>query len=129
TIETNEQLSSICYIPRFDPWDQTIAKSIHIEPKYHCPTNKQNLINVINYTQLFINQTINRTDYLNSITHCVYLKIDRNPDEKYFRDWSYTLSQPILIINGSTKPILDVDFVLTRCYNNRTGFFNGDNFW
>ncbi|CAF1260831.1 unnamed protein product [Rotaria sordida] len=128
TIETNEQLSSICYIPRFDPWDQTIAKSIHIEPKYHCPTNKQNLINVINYTQLFINQTINRTDYLNSITHCVYLKIDRNPDEKYFRDWSYTLSQPILIINGSTKPILDVDFVLTRCYNNRTGFFNGDNF-
>ncbi|CAF4227993.1 unnamed protein product, partial [Rotaria sp. Silwood2] len=129
TIEKNEQLSSsICYIPHFDPWDQTIAKSIHLEPLYKCPKNKQNLINVVNYTQLFINQTVNRTDYSNSITHCIYLKINRNPEEKYFRDWSYTLSEPILIINGNTNPILDVDFVLTRCYNNRTGFFHGEYF-
>ncbi|CAF3697455.1 unnamed protein product [Rotaria sp. Silwood1] len=130
TIIKNEKLSSssICYIPHFDPWDQTVAKSIHIEPLYKCPTNKQNLINVINNTKLFINQTVNKTYYSNSITHCIYLKIDRNPNEKYFRDWSYTLSEPILIINGSTNSILDVDFVLTRCYNNRTGFFNGENF-
>jgi len=129
TTKNNEQLSSTCYIPRFDPWDQTVAKSLRIKPLYRCPTNKQNLINVINSTQLFIDQTVNRIYYSNSITHCVYLKINRNPEEKYFRDWSYSLSEPILIINGQTNPILDVDFVLTRCYNNRTGFFNGEKFW
>ncbi len=128
-IKENEQSSSICYIPHFDPWDQTIAESLRIKPLYHCPTNKLNLINVINSTQLLINQTVNRAYYSNSITHCVYLKIDRNPEEKYFRDWTYSLSEPILIQNGSTTPILDVDFVLTRCYNDRTGFFIGESFW
>jgi len=127
--KNNEQLSSICYIPRFDPWDQTIAKSLRIKPLYRCPTDKKNLINVINSTQLFINQTVNRTYYSNSITHCIYLKIDRNIEEKYFRDWTYSLSEPILIINGKTNPILDTDFVLTRCYNDRTGYFIGEKFW
>jgi hypothetical protein len=121
--------SSICYIPRFDPWDQTIAKSIRIKPVYRCPMNKKNLIDVINNTQLFINETVNRIYYSNSITHCVYLKVGRNPEEKFFRDWSYTLSEPILIVNGYTEPILDADFVLTRCYNDRTGYFDGNNFW
>ncbi|CAF0825370.1 unnamed protein product [Rotaria sordida] len=120
--------SSTCYIPRFDPWDQTVAKSIHIKPIYRCPMNKQNLIDVINNTQLFINQTVNRTSFSNSITHCVYLKVGRNPEEKFFRDWSYTLSEPILIVNGYTDPILDADFVLTRCYNDRTRYFNGTTF-
>ncbi|CAM4829261.1 unnamed protein product [Rotaria magnacalcarata] len=127
-IEDDEQTSSICAIPRFDPWDQTVSKLLHPQPLYRCPTNKQNLINVINHTQLFVNQTVNRTDFSSSITHCMYLKIDRNPEEKYFRDWSYTLSEPILITNGSTDAILDVDFVLTRCFNNRTGYFNGEKF-
>ncbi len=121
--------SSICYIPRFDPWDQTIAKSIRIKPIYRCPMNKQNLINIINNTQLFLNQTVNKIYFSNSITHCIYLKVGRNPEEKFFRDWSYTLSEPILIINGLTDPILDADFVLTRCYNNRTGYFDGMKFW
>jgi hypothetical protein len=129
TVKINDQLSSICYIPRFDPWDQTVAKSIRIKPIYRCPKTKRNLINIINYTRLFINQTVNRMYFSNAITHCVYLKIDRNPEEKYFHDSSYTLSEPILIINGSTKPILDVDFVLTRCYNDRTGYFDGEYFW
>jgi hypothetical protein len=121
--------SSICYIPRFDPWDQTVAKSIRIKPVYRCPMNKQNLINVINNTQLYINQTVNIIYYSKSVTHCVYLKVDRNPEEKYFRDWSYTLSEPILIGNGYTKPILDADFVVTRCYNDRKAHFDGTTFW
>lgn len=121
--------SSICYIPRFDPWDQSVAKSIRIKPVYRCPMNKQNLINVINHTQLYFNDTVNKMYYGNSITHCIYLKVGRNPEEKFFRDWSYTLSEPILIINGQTKPILDADFVLTRCYNSRLGYFDGDQFW
>ncbi len=121
--------SSVCYIPRFDPWDQTIAKLIRIKPIYRCSMNKQNLINVINNTQLFINETVNKIYFSNSITHCVYLKVDRNPEEKFFRDWSYTLSEPILIVNGYTDPILDADFVLTRCYNDRTGYFDGNQFW
>ena len=121
--------SSICYIPRFDPWDQSITKTIRIKPVYRCPMYKQNLINIINNTQLFINQTVNKTSFGNSITHCVYLKVGRNPEEKFFRDWSYTLSEPILIINGLTDPILDTDFVLTRCYNNKRGYFNGAQFW
>jgi len=128
-LQEDEQLSSICNIPRFDPWDQTVAKSIRLKPLYRCPTHKRNVINVINYTQLFINQTVNRTYFSGSITHCVYLKVDRNPEEKHFHDWSYTLSEPILIINGSTSPILDADFVLTRCYNDRTSYFNGEYFW
>jgi hypothetical protein len=129
--EPNEQLlsSSICYIPRFDPWDQSITKSIRIKPVYRCPMNKQNLINVINNTQLSINQTVNTTSFWNTITHCVYLKVGRNSEEKFFRDWSYTLSEPILIVNGHTDPILDADFVLTRCYNDRRGYFNGTIFW
>ncbi|CAF0947831.1 unnamed protein product [Rotaria sp. Silwood1] len=128
--EQNDQYlsSSTCYIPRFDPWDQTVAKSIRVKPIYRCPMNKQNLINVINNTQLFINQTVNRTSFLNSITHCVYLKVGRNPEEKLFRDWSYTLSEPILIVNGYTNPILDADFVLTRCYNDRTRYFHANKF-
>ena len=121
--------SSICYIPRFDPWDQSIAKTIRIKPVYRCPMNKQSLINVINNTQLYFNETVNKMYYGNSITHCVYLKVGRNPEERQFRDWSYTLSQPILIVNGSTKPILDADFVLTRCYNSRFGHFDGDKYW
>ncbi len=120
--------SSICYIPRFDPWDQTIAKSIRIKPIYRCPMNKQNLINVINNTQLIFNETVNKIYFSNSITHCVYLKVGRNPEEKYFRDWSYTLSEPILIVKY-TDPILDADFVLTRCYNDRTVNFDGNKFW
>lgn len=128
-LQEDEELSSICNIPRFDPWDQTVAKSIRIKPLYRCPTHKRNVIDVINNTQLFINQIVNRTYFSGSITHCVYLKVDRNPEEKEFRDWSYTLSDPILIINGSTKPILDADFVLTRCYNDRKNYFNGENFW
>ncbi len=129
--ESNEQRisSSICYIPRFDPWDQSITKSIRIKPVYRCPMYKQNLINVINNTQLFINQTVNKTSFGNSITHCVYLKVGRNPEEKYFRDWSYTLSEPILILNDQIYSILDADFVLTRCYNNRKGYFDGNQFW
>lgn len=127
--DRNESISSICFIPHFDPWDQTVSKSLRLVKLYQCPTTKHNLINVINSTQLFINQTVNRTDYSSSITHCVYLKVDRNPDEKHFRDWSYTLSEPMLISDGYTEPILDVDFVLTRCYNSQKGFFNGDVFW
>ncbi|CAF4961018.1 unnamed protein product, partial [Rotaria socialis] len=65
----------------------------------------------------------------NSITHCVYLKIGRNPEEKYFRDWSYTLSDPILIVNGQTEPIVDTDFVVARCYNDTTKYFNQGTFW
>jgi hypothetical protein len=126
----NEQSSSsTCFIPHFDPWDQTIAKTLRIKPLYRCPIDKQNLINVINYTQLSINQTVNRTYFSSSITHCVYMKISRNIEEKLFRDWTYSLSEPILILNGSTDSILDADFVLTRCYNNRSGFFNGEIFW
>lgn len=131
----NEQIddksisSSICYVPRFDPWDQTVAKYIFIKPVYRCPMNKGNVINVINNTQLFINQTVNATFFSNKITHCVYLKVGRNPEEKAFRDWSYTLSEPILITNGQTEPILDADFVVTRCYNDTTRYFNGTNFW
>ncbi|CAM4906778.1 unnamed protein product [Rotaria socialis] len=129
--EQNDQYlssSSRCYIPRFDPWDSTVAKSIHIKSVYRCPTNKQNLINVINNTQLYINQTVNQTSFSNSITHCVYLKIGRNPEEKYFRDWSYTLSDPILIVNGQTEPIVDTDFVVARCYNDTTKYFNQGTF-
>lgn len=133
---TNEQYdqqlltSSICYIPRFDPWDQTVAKTIRIKPVYRCPTNKRSLINVINQTQLTFNETVHRTYFAKSITHCIYMKIDRNPEEKFFRDWSYTLSKPILLEIGQTTPsILDADFVLTRCYNNRSGFFEGNTFW
>ena len=121
--------NSVCFIPRFDPWDQTIAKSLRIKPTYRCPRNRRNLINVINSTRLQINQHVNKTFYSNSITHCVYLKIDRNPEEKYFRDWTYSLSEPILIRQGVSEPILDADFVLTRCYKERTGFFQGENFW
>jgi len=121
--------SSICYIPRFDPWDQTVAKSIRIKPIYRCPMNKQNLINIVNNTQLVFNQTVNETYFSSSITHCVYLKVGRNPEEKYFRDWSYTLSEPILILSDQIYSILDADFVLTRCYNNRKGYFDGNQFW
>jgi len=128
-INDSKQQSPICFIPRFDPWDQTISKSLRIKPLYRCPIDKQNLINIINSTTLFINQTVNKIYYSNSITHCVYFKINRNPEEKYFRDWTYSLSEPILIINEQTNPILDADFVLTRCYNDRTGFFNGEKFW
>jgi hypothetical protein len=126
---SNQQSSSICFIPRFDPWDQTVAKTLRIKPLYRCPTDKQNLINVVNYTQLFINQTVNRTSFRSSITHCVYMKVYRNFTEEHFRDWTYSLSEPILIIDGSTKPILDADFVLTRCHNDRTIFFAGETFW
>jgi len=128
--QTDEKISSssVCYIPRFDPWDQSVAKLIRIRPPYRCPTNKQHLIHVFNNTQLVFNQTNNRNYFDNSVTHCVYLKVGRNPEEKYFRDWSYTLSQPILI-DGYTEPILDADFVVTRCYNTRTGYFNGNKFW
>ena len=50
--------------------------------------------------------------------------------KNYFRDWSYALSEPILIDEWIVQnPILDADFVLTRCYNNRIGFFHGENFW
>ncbi|CAF1008050.1 unnamed protein product [Adineta steineri] len=120
--------SSICYIPTFDPWDQTVAKTIRIKPIYRCPMNKQSLINIIDNTQLVFNQTVNETFYSSSITHCVYLKVGRNSEEKFFRDWSYTLSEPILIVNGRTDSITDVDFVLTRCYNDRQGYFNGTEF-
>jgi hypothetical protein len=125
----HEQSLSICYIPPLDPWDQTIAKSLRIKPIYRCSTNRKNLINVINSSQLFINDIVNKTYYSNSITHCVYFKINRNPEEKYFRDWSYSLSEPILIRNGRTDPILDADFVLTRCYKDRRGFFHNEKFW
>jgi len=59
----NDQLSSssICFIPQFDPWDQTVAKTLRIKPLYRCPTDKRSLIDVINYTQLSMNQTVNRT--------------------------------------------------------------------
>jgi len=126
---TPADFSSQCPIPKFDPWDPTIAKSLRIQSTYRCQTKKQNLINVINSTQLQINQTVNRISYSNAITHCIYLKINRNPNEKYFRDWSYTLSDAILIDNGLSRPIDDADFVLTRCFNNRKGFFQGDQFW
>ena len=112
--------AAVCRIPEFDPWDQTIAKSIRIPPVHRCPTYPENLIDVVNFTQLAINQTVNRTSFSNSISHCVYLKIDRNPEEKYFRDWSYTLSKPVLIVGGRTAPILDADFVLTRCYGDHS---------
>ncbi|CAF0937954.1 unnamed protein product [Adineta ricciae] len=120
--------NQLCPIPRLDPWDQTISKSLRLKAPYRCPTHKRNLIDVVNHTQLFINQQVNRTSYLGSITHCVYFKVDRDPEEKSFRDWSYTLSKPILITNGHTQPILDADFVLTRCYNNRTKYFKGEIF-
>ena len=123
TNKENEQSSS-CFIPQFDPWDQTISKSLRIKPLYRCPSNRQNLINVINFTQLFFNQTVNRIYYSNSINHCLYFKIDRNSEEKSFRDWSYSLSEPILIENGHTEPILDADFILTRCYKDRAVFFS-----
>lgn len=133
---TNEQYdqqlltSSICYIPRFDPWDQTVAKTIRIKPVYRCPTNKRSPIDVINQTQLSFNETVHQMYYRKSITHCVYMKVDRNPEEKFFRDWSYTLSKAILLeVGQTTEPILDADFVLTRCYNNRSGFFDGNTFW
>lgn len=119
--------SSVCYIPHFDPWDQSVAKLIRIKPVYRCPTNKQHLIHVFNNTQLVFNQTNNRIYYANSVTHCVFLKVGRNPEEKHFRDWSYTLSEPQLI-NGYTESILDADFVVTRCYNTRTGHFQGNKF-
>jgi hypothetical protein len=127
--EEGEQSSSICYIPPLDPWDQTITKSLRIKPVYRCPTNRKNLINVINSSQLLINDMLLKTSYSNLITHCVYFKINRNPEEKHFRDWSYTLSEPILIENGRTEPILDADFVLTRCYRDRQGFFHDEKFW
>ncbi|CAF1193279.1 unnamed protein product [Adineta steineri] len=120
--------SSICHIPDLNPWDQTVSKSLNIKPLYVCPKHKKNLINIINHTKLFINQTVNKTYFSGLITHCVYLKVDRNPEEKHFRDWSYTLSEPILIINGRTESILDADFVLTRCYNNRKEYFHGEYF-
>ena len=128
-ISPSSLASAICYIPHFDPWDQTVAKSIRIKPVFRCPMNKENLINVINHTQLFVNQTVNKTHFFNKVTHCVYLKVDRNPDEKLFRDWSYTLSEPILISNGLTESIDDTDFVLTRCYNDSTIHFTGTTFW
>lgn len=122
--------SSICYIPRFDPWDQSVAKTIRIKPVYRCPVNKRSLINVINHTQLYFNETVHRMYFSRSITHCIYMKIDRNPEEKSFRDWSYTLSNGILMeVGQTTEPILDADFVLTRCYNNRSSFFVGGKFW
>ncbi|UJR09783.1 hypothetical protein I4U23_014010 [Adineta vaga] len=124
----NFDQNQLCSIPQFDPWDQTIAKSISLKSVHRCPTHKRNLINVINHTQLSINQTVNRTSFSGSITHCVYLKVDRNPEEKSFRDWSYTLSEPILITNGQTNSILDADFVLTRCYNDRTNYFDSNHF-
>lgn len=128
--ENNQTIeNSICFIPRFDPWDQTIAKSLRIKPLYRCPTHRRNLINVVNSTRLMINQYVNKTSYSSSITHCVYFKIGRNPEEKFFRDWTYSLSQPILIQNGFSELIVDADFVLTRCYKNRTGFFHEDRFW
>jgi len=127
--QNHEQSLSICYIPSFDPWDQTIANSLRIKPVYRCSTNRKNLINVINSSQLIINEIVNKTYYANLITHCVYFKINRNPEEKYFRDWSYSLSEPILILNGRTHPIVDADFVLTRCYRDRRGFFYGEKFW
>jgi hypothetical protein len=64
-----------------------------------------------------------------TITHCVYFKVDRNPNEKHFRDWSYTLSEPILIDNGLTDSIVDAEFVLTRCYNDKRNHFDGEKFW
>lgn len=121
--------NQMCPIPRLDPWDQTISKSLHLKALYRCPTHKQNLIDVINHTQLVINQQVNRTSFSGLITHCVYFKVGRDPEEKSFRDWSYTLSEPILITNGRTESILDADFVLTRCYNDRTAYFNGAVFW
>ena len=128
--ENNQTIeNSVCFIPRFDPWDQTIAKALRIKPLYRCPTHRRNLINVVNSTRLMINQHVNKTSYSSSITHCIYLKIDRNIEEKFFRDWTYSLSQPILIRNGFSEPILDADFVLTRCYNNQMGFFHEDRFW
>ena len=129
TVKINQLSTSICFIPVFDPWDQTVAKSLRIKPLYRCSTSRRNLINVINSTRLSIDQMVNRTYYQNSITHCLYLKIGRNPDEKQFRDWSYSLSLPILIENQLTDPILDADFVLTRCYKDRAGFFDGKKFW
>lgn len=125
--QTND--NSVCFIPRFDPWDQTVAKSLRIKPLYRCPTHRRNLIDVVNSTRLMINQNVNKTSYSSSITHCIYMKINRNPDEKFFRDWTYSLTEPILMLNGFSEEILDTDFVLTRCYNNRTGFFNEDRFW
>ena len=121
--------SSICYIPHFDPWDQTVAKTIKIKPVYRCPTNRPSLINVVDFNQLIVNQTVNETFYSNTITYCVYLKIGRNPEQKLFRDWSYTLTEPLLMVDGQTNPIDDADFVLTRCYNDRSNHFDGDSFW
>ena len=112
--------AAVCPIPEFEPWDQTIAKSIQIPPTHRCPTYPENLVDVVNFTQLSINQTVNRTSHAGSISRCVYLKIDRNPEERHFRDWSYTLSEPLLIVGGRTAPILDADFVLARCYSDRS---------
>ncbi|CAF1200960.1 unnamed protein product [Didymodactylos carnosus] len=128
--ESNESslfdLPSICLIPKFDPWHPTIAKVIRISPVYRCPTNKKPLVDIINYSQLKINQTVNQTLYRGKITHCVYYKIGRNPDEVHFRDYSYTLSKPILIQSGVTNEVQDADYVLTRCYNDPTILFNGN---
>ena len=121
--------NGLCYIPQFDPWDQTIAKSKRLKPLYRCPTQKRNLINVVDNTHLIINQTVNRTSFAGSVTHCLYMKVDRNPEAKLFRDWSYTLSEPILITNGRSEAIRDADFVLTRCFNDRRRHFNGEHFW
>lgn len=131
TIIDDEQFpsSSICHIPRFDPWDQTLAKSLRIKPVYRCPTTKRRLIDRYNGTQLFINQFVNRTSYAGRITHCLWTKIVRNPEEKFFRDWSYSLSPIVLMNENLTEPIVDADFVLVRCYNDRRGFFEGGKFW
>ena len=122
-------VESVCHIPQFDPWDQTVAKAIRIKPVYRCVMKKRNLVEVTNFTQLMINQTVNVTYHASSITHCTFARVDRNPEEKLFRDWSYTVSEARLIENGRTAPILDADFVLTRCYNDRTGFFDDGKFW
>lgn len=122
--------NALCYIPRFEPWDQTVAKFIRLKPLYRCPTQKRNLVNVIRTTgELIINQTVNRTSFAGAVTHCVYLKVGRNVEEKLFRDWSYTLSEPVLINDGRSDAIIDADFVLTRCYNDRARHFTGKHFW
>ena len=121
--------SAVCHVPQFDPWDQTIGKSLRIKPVYRCPTQKRVLIDRLNGTQLLINQHVNRTFYAGRITHCFRMKIRRNPEEKFFRDWSYSLTDIQLMDHHPSEPILDADFVLVRCYNDRRGFFLGDKLW
>lgn len=121
--------SSICHVPQFDPWDQTISKSLRIKPIYRCPSKQRILVERFNGTQLMINQHANRTFYNGKVTHCFRMKIHRNPEEKFFRDWSYSLIDLQLMTENLTEPILDADFVLVRCYNDRRGFFNGEKLW